>query len=70
VPQAREVQIRGTRMQRHTWQVSHGAELRPALAHVLCTLLFPACSTPGVRWKSSFTKDGSGEGPPPGIFSM
>ncbi|KAL6765096.1 hypothetical protein V8C86DRAFT_2461198 [Haematococcus lacustris] len=24
----------------------------------------------GVRWKSSFTKDGSGQGPPTGVFSM
>jgi len=24
----------------------------------------------GVRWKSSYAKDGTGEGPPPGIFSM
>lgn len=24
----------------------------------------------GLRWKSSISDDGSGEGPPPGIFTM
>jgi hypothetical protein len=24
----------------------------------------------GLRWKSSLSDDGSGEGPPPGVFSM
>ena len=24
----------------------------------------------GLRWKSSYADDGSGEGPPPGIFTM
>lgn len=24
----------------------------------------------GLRWKTSYAKDGSGEGPPPGILSM